>query len=159
MNITTLKKKIESVWYYTLLKKEQKYVWERYRDRADYLAQLYPKVLAFHSEKNVKCLSCETIMTDIKQANWSHWIDKWKQSSWNYWCRREEWNIYCCCINCNAFNKEAHHNNLTIYVISKYWLERAKEKTRMINDIHDKPSYEDIKEVVEKYEKLLEDYI
>lgn len=74
MNITTLKKKIESVGYHNLLKKEQEYVWERYRDRADKLAQLYPKVMAFHGKQSVVCDCCGRVMHDISEANGSHRI-------------------------------------------------------------------------------------
>jgi len=154
MNITTLKKKIESVWYSTLLKKEQKYVWDWYRDRADYLAQLYPKVLAFHSKKNVKCECCDRVMTDIKEANWSHRIPRG-----NYWSRWQEWNIYCCTEYCNAWDKENHHNRLTMFMINKYWKKKVENWLIESNKIHKKPTYEEIKEVVEKYEKLLEWYL
>ena len=154
MNITTLKKKIESVWYYTLLKKEQKYVWEWYRDRADYLAQLYPKVVAFHSQKIVKCDCCDIMMHNISEANGSHRIGRW-----NYWSRWQEWNIYCCAEKCNAFDKENHHNRLTIMMINKYWKDQVEEWEAESRKVHDKPTYEEIKKVVEKYEKLLQGYL
>lgn len=158
LDVRNIKKKIEAEGIHKLYKYEQDYYWKRLRDRADYLAQLYPKLVAYvvnwelDENKKVQCLTCPRKIK-FSQANWCHWIEK--GSSWQYWCRRKERNIYNCCEQCNAWTKERHHSMLTLHVTKLYWIEWVEQKLQESRQTHSRPKIRDIEEVIEHYEKLI----
>lgn len=153
-DIRAIKKKIEDKWWRGLFRYEEKYARDWARDRLDYLAQLYPKAIAFKSWQPVKCDCCDKVMYSISEANGSHWIDKGAKgmSAWNYWCRREKWNVHCCIAWCNGFDKESHHNRLTARMVRLYGLERVEQKLDELTKIHNKPSWEEMLEKIKEYE-------
>lgn len=151
-NIVTLKKKIKKVWRDWLFKYEQKYYWKNRRDKADYLAQKYPKLVVFKDHDIVRCLSCPKMMKR-EDCNGCHWIEK--SSNWQYRCRRQERNIYPCCEECNARQKERHHTALTVHVTRLYWLERVEEKLAESYKTHKKPTREEIDATIAHYTELI----
>lgn len=159
LDIRTIKKKIEDKWFHRLFRYEEAYARWWARDRADYLAQLYPKAVAFQNGWPVKCDCCDRIMYSIDEANGSHWIDKGAKwmSAGNYWCRREKRNIHCCTATCNGFDKESHHNRLTTRMVRLYWLEWVEDKLDELTRMHKKPTWDDMMEVIKKYEEELDD--
>ena len=152
LNTRTIKKKIDESWRHKLFKYEQDHYWKKRRDKADDLAQKYPKLVAFKNASLVKCYTCDKMM-EWKDCNWSHWIEKGKWG--NYWARREEWNIYPCCIGCNKHNQQTHIRRLTIYVTSVYWKDRVMGKRREENKVHPKPKRYEIDEVIARYEEKI----
>lgn len=147
-DIRTIKKKIKEKWWHWLFKYEQIYYRRNRRDRADYLAQKYAKLKVYVWKKKVKCLTCDMVGT-IDQMNGCHWLEK--RRDWNYWCRWEERNIYCCCEQCNCWEKERHHNRLTVHVMKLYWQERVEGKMAETRKLHPKPQWYEIDEVIEHY--------
>lgn len=152
LDVRTIRKKIDSDWWENLYKYEQEYYRKKRRDRADYLAQQYPKKVAFKNKKKISCPTCYDLVT-YKQCNGCHWIEK--GTNGQYRCRREERNIYCCCEKCNAFEKERHHSMLTLHVTKVYWVDRVEEKLNESFQLHSKPRRYEIDAVIEKYEFLL----
>lgn len=150
LDVRTIRKKIAN--WDKLFKYEEDYYWKKCRDKADYLAQKYPKLVAFNGKKKVKCLTCERMIT-IEEANGCHWIEK--GTNWQYRCRRKERNIYCCCERCNAWEKERHHTVLTVHVTKLYWLEWVEDKIYKSFQLHKKPHYTEIEDVIEEYNKKI----
>lgn len=111
--------------------------------QADKYAQLYPRLDEIQKTWKIQCKTCTRIVTDIAQSHGSHWIPKWRHG--NYRCRREEWNIYACCVQCNAYDSEMHHNRLTAYVANKYWSERMYVQFQENTEKHRKPRREWVK--------------
>ena len=93
--------KYKETW--KLLKKEEEFLFKRFREKNDYLAQKKSKLIDFNWKDRCKCISCDKIMYR-SEANWCHRIDKWR--SGNYRCRWEERNIRAWCTDCNNYNKE-----------------------------------------------------
>lgn len=153
-DIRQIKKKIAEKGIWGLFRYEEEYAWNWARDRLDYLAQLYPKAVAFKEWKPVKCDCCNKIMYDISEANWSHWIDKGAKgmSAGNYWCRWEKRNVHCCTAGCNGFDKESHHNRLTARMVRLYWLEWVDAKLDELTKIHKKPTRDEMMEKIKVYE-------
>ena len=75
LNVRTIEKKIDENGRHNLFKYEAEYFWKKKRDVADYLAQKYPKLLAFKDKKLVRCLTCDKMMT-WDDCNGCHWIEK-----------------------------------------------------------------------------------
>lgn len=155
LDIRNVRRKYEEKWLRGMFKYEQDYLRTWLRDRCDYLAQLFSKFIAFKNAQQVQCKSCPDIMTSISQANGSHWIDKGRKWGWQYRCRWEKRNIHCCCIDCNGFNQEEHHNNLTLYMIQEYWKEQVEKRLDESRRTHTTPWIEELMEVVRQYEEDL----
>ena len=127
-----------------LLKKEEEFLFKRFREKNDYLAQRKSKIIDFKWNANCKCVSCNTIIY-WNTANGCHRIDKGR--SWNYRCRREERNIRAWCTDCNNYNKEMHKLHYTIYMVKRYWQERVNEKADEEKKLHKKPHRTELYEI------------
>lgn len=142
--------KYKETW--KLLKKEEEFLFKRFRDKNDYLAQKKSKLIDFNWKERCKCVSCDKIMYR-SEANGCHWIDKGRTG--NYWCRWDDWNIRAWCTDCNNYNKERHKSNYTAYMTRRYWQERVEEKLYQERQINKKPHWTDL---METWKKLHEWY-
>jgi hypothetical protein len=142
--------KYKETW--KLLKKEEEFLFKRFREKNDYLAQKKSKLIDFNWKDRCKCISCDKIMYR-SEANWCHRIDKWR--SGNYWCRWEERNIRAWCTDCNNYNKERHKSNYTLYMIKRYWIDRVEKQLYQERQINKRPHRT---ELMETRKKLNERY-
>lgn len=154
LNVNTIRNKIKKVWREGLFKYEQDYYRKKRRDKADHLAQKYPKLVAFKDTDRVRCLTCPKMMTR-EDCNGCHRIEK--KANWSYRCRREERNIYPCCEQCNNWNKQTHTRRLTEHVTKIYGQEQVAKRQAEDRKTHKRPSRDEIDAVIKHYTQLIDD--
>lgn len=143
LDIRKINKKVDE--WLPLFKYEEDYLRAHLRDEADTLMSIFVKFRDKDSKWIITCITCweRVFWSDGKHCNNAHFITRE-----HYQYRRDPKNCHWACSYCNAFDKQVHQQNYTIWMIKEYGMEEIETMIANSKKPYKDPSIEDIREII-----------
>lgn len=143
LDIRVIEKKIEK--FEELFKYELDYLWKHRRDEADELMSIFVKLRDKDDKGMITCITCwkKVRWNDGKQCNNAHFI-----SREHYKFRWDPKNCHWACSHCNAFDKQVHQQNYTVWMIKQYWLQEVESMIAESKKVHKDPDIDTLDTII-----------